>query len=86
MAAESLTVIDNRTGKKYDIPVEHGTINAMDLRQIKASDGDFGLMSYDPAFTNIQTGRYVTARKRCMAGVIGFERRIFRNPRKVTKL
>jgi len=52
MAAESLTIIDNRTGKKYDIPVEHGTINAMDLRQIKASDGDFGLMSYDPAFTN----------------------------------
>jgi citrate synthase len=52
MAAESLTIIDNRTGKKYEIPVEHGTINAMDLRQIKASDGDFGLMSYDPAFTN----------------------------------
>ena len=50
--ADSLTVIDNRTEKKYEIPIEHGTIKAMDLRQIKTSDGDFGLMSYDPAFTN----------------------------------
>jgi len=50
--ADSLTVIDNRTEKKYEIPIEHGTIKAMDLRQIKTSDGDFGLMSYDPSFTN----------------------------------
>jgi citrate synthase len=50
--ADSLTVIDNRTEKKYDIPIEHGTIKAMDLRQIKTSDGDFGLMSYDPSFSN----------------------------------
>ncbi len=50
--ADSLTIIDNRTGKTYDVPVEHGTIKAMDLRQIKTSDGDFGLMSYDPSFTN----------------------------------
>lgn len=50
--ADSLTIIDNRTGKTYDVPVEHGTIKAMDLRQIKTSDGDFGLMSYDPSFGN----------------------------------
>ena len=50
--ADSLTVIDNRTEKKYEIPIKHGTIKAMDLRQIKTSDGDFGLMSYDPSFTN----------------------------------
>ncbi len=49
---ETLTIIDNRTGKKYEIPVVHGTIKAMDLRQIKVSDDDFGLMSYDPAFMN----------------------------------
>jgi citrate synthase len=52
MSEESLTVIDNRTGKKYQIAIAHGTIQAMDLRQIKVSEDDFGLMSYDPAFTN----------------------------------
>jgi citrate synthase len=52
MGADTLTITDNRTGKQYEIPIEHGTIKAMDLRQIKASDEDFGLMTYDPAFTN----------------------------------
>jgi citrate synthase len=52
MTKETLTVTDNRTGKKYDIPIQQGTIRAMDLRQIKMSDEDFGLMSYDPGFTN----------------------------------
>ncbi|NJD67297.1 MAG: citrate synthase [candidate division NC10 bacterium] len=50
--ADTLTIIDNRTGKQYEIPIEHGTIKAMDIRQIKSSDGDFGLMSYDPSFGN----------------------------------
>ncbi|MCG3157348.1 MAG: Citrate synthase [bacterium] len=49
---ETLSIIDNRTGKKYEVPVVHGTIKAMDLRQIKVSDDDFGLMTYDPAFMN----------------------------------
>ncbi|MCU0454161.1 MAG: citrate synthase [Bacteroidetes bacterium] len=48
----TLTLTDNRTGKTYEIPIEHGTIRATDLRQIKESDEDFGLMSYDPAFMN----------------------------------
>ncbi|HXF04777.1 MAG TPA: citrate synthase [Blastocatellia bacterium] len=52
MAHETLTVIDNRTGKSYDIPIENGTIRAIDLRQIKVSPDDFGLMSYDPGFLN----------------------------------
>lgn len=52
MASETLTIIDNRTGKKYEIPVHDGAINATDLRQIRASEDDFGLMSYDPAFMN----------------------------------
>jgi citrate synthase len=52
MAKDSLTVTDNRTGKSYEIPVQHGTIRAIDLRQIKVDEGDFGLMTYDPAFTN----------------------------------
>lgn len=52
MAAESLTVTDNRTGKSYEIPIEHDTIRAMDLRQIKVNEDDFGMMSYDPAYKN----------------------------------
>ncbi|HEY7614025.1 MAG TPA: citrate synthase [Gemmatimonadales bacterium] len=50
--AETLTVTDNRTGKSYELPIQDGTIRAMDLRQIKAGPGDFGLMTYDPAFLN----------------------------------
>jgi len=52
MAKETVTITDNRTGKTYEIPIEHGAIRAMDLRQIKVSEDDFGLMSYDPAFMN----------------------------------
>jgi citrate synthase len=50
--ADTLTIVDNRTGKKYELPIQDGTIKAMDLRQIKASADDFGLMTYDPAFMN----------------------------------
>jgi citrate synthase len=57
MGADTLTIIDNRTGKKYEVPVQDGTIRAMDLRQIKVSDDDFGLMSYDPAFMNTASCR-----------------------------
>jgi citrate synthase len=52
MSKDSLTITDNRTGKTYEVPIQSGTIKALDLRQIKASDDDFGLMTYDPAFTN----------------------------------
>ena len=52
MTADTLTVTDNRTGTSYEIPIENGAINAFHLRQIKESEGDFGLMSYDPGFLN----------------------------------
>ncbi|MCX6611223.1 MAG: citrate synthase, partial [Acidobacteria bacterium] len=52
MGNDSLTITDNRTGKTYDLPLKHGNIRAMDLRQIKADEKDFGVMSYDPAFLN----------------------------------
>jgi citrate synthase len=52
MSDNSLTITDNRTGKQYKVGIENGTIKAMDLRQIKVSDDDFGLMTYDPAFMN----------------------------------
>jgi citrate synthase len=48
----SLTIIDNRTGKQYEAPIENETIKATDLRQIKVHDDDFGLMTYDPAYMN----------------------------------
>ncbi len=48
----TLTITDNRTGRQYEVPVEHDTIRAVDLRQIKVRDEDFGLMTYDPAFMN----------------------------------
>ncbi len=56
---DTVTIIDNRTGKKYELPILYGTyptygaaVRAAELRQIKASDDDFGLMTYDPGFTN----------------------------------
>ncbi|HZX14931.1 MAG TPA: citrate/2-methylcitrate synthase, partial [Thermodesulfobacteriota bacterium] len=52
MAKETLTITDNRTRKTYEIPINSGTIRAMDLRQIKISEDDFGIMSYDPALGN----------------------------------
>jgi citrate synthase len=52
-----LHVTDSRTGRSYDIPISDGAIHAPDLRQIKASDEDFGLLSYDPAFLNTASCR-----------------------------
>ena len=49
---DTLSVTDNRTGKTYELEISDGTVRGMDLRQIKVSEDDFGLMSYDPAFTN----------------------------------
>jgi len=43
MGADTLTITDNRTGQQYEVPVEDGTIKAMDLRKIKVSEEDFGL-------------------------------------------
>jgi citrate synthase len=56
-ANDTLSVTDNRTGKSYEIPITDGTVRAMDLRQIKVDDDDFGLMAYDPAFTNTASTR-----------------------------
>jgi len=55
--SETLTVTDNRTGQTYELPVTDGTVRAMDLRQIKVSEDEFGMMSYDPAFTNTASCR-----------------------------
>lgn len=57
MTSDTLTVTDNRTGRNYTLPIEDGTVRAMDLRQIKTGEEDFGLMAYDPAFTNTASCR-----------------------------
>jgi len=49
---DSLTIRDNRTGRTYEVPIEHDTIRALDLRQIRVESDDFGLMTYDPAYAN----------------------------------
>ncbi len=54
---DSLTVVDNRTGKTYELPITDGTIKSLDLRKIKVNEQDFGLMGYDPAFTNTASTR-----------------------------
>jgi len=52
MSEQSLTITDDRTGKSYTLPIENGTVRAMDLRQIKTDENDFGMMTYDPALMN----------------------------------
>ena len=57
LSNDSLSVTDNRTGRTYEVPITDGTVRAMDFRQIKVDEGDFGLMTYDPAFTNTASCR-----------------------------
>jgi citrate synthase len=64
MASDSLTITDNRTGKTYEVPIQYGTyptygaaIPALELRKIKVSDDDFGLLAYDPGYTNTASCR-----------------------------
>src|SRR5271154_365921 len=49
---DTLSITDNRNGKQYEIPIKNDTIRAMDLRQIKIKDSDFGMMNYDPSYSN----------------------------------
>src|ERR1700709_2108210 len=68
--ADTLSILDNRTGKKYELPIQDGTIRAMELRQIKEKPEDFGLMTYDPAFMNTANCRsaitYIAGDKRIL--------------------
>jgi citrate synthase len=54
---DTLSVTDNRTGRNYEIEITDGTVRAMDFRQIKVRDDEFGMMTYDPAFTNTASTR-----------------------------
>jgi citrate synthase len=55
--ADTLSITDNRTGKTYELPIQDGTIRAMDLRKIKVTADEFGMMTYDPAFMNTASCR-----------------------------
>jgi citrate synthase len=57
MEPSTLTVTDNRTNRTYTLPIEDGTVRAMDFRQIRTNDEDFGIMMYDPAFMNTASCR-----------------------------
>ncbi|GAC1436731.1 MAG: citrate synthase [Solirubrobacteraceae bacterium] len=57
MSQDTLSVTDNRTGKSYELPIEDGAIRSLDLRQIKTSEDDFGLLAYDPAYMNTASCR-----------------------------
>jgi citrate synthase len=54
---ETVTVTDNRTGQSYELPITDGTIRGLDLRQVKVTDDDFGLMAYDPGYANVAACR-----------------------------
>ena len=55
--ADTLSVTDNRTGQTYEIPIEDGTVRSLAFRDIKVSEDDFGLMTYDPAYMNTASCR-----------------------------
>ncbi len=56
-ATDTLTIVDNRTGRTYEVPIEDGTVRATELRKIKVDDDDFGVMTYDPAYMNTASCR-----------------------------
>ncbi|MDE3062918.1 MAG: citrate synthase [Acidobacteriota bacterium] len=57
MTSNTLTVTDNRTNRTYTVPITDGTVRAMDFRQMRTGEEDFGLILYDPAFTNTASCR-----------------------------
>jgi len=57
MSTETVSITDNRTGQTYEIPIKDGTISALALRDIKANEADFGLMTYDPGYKNTASCR-----------------------------
>ena len=61
---DTLSVTDNRTGREYEIPIEDGTVRAIDFRDIKVSEDDFGLMTYDPAYLNYTMGKLMIRKLR----------------------
>ena len=57
MAEETLSITDNRTGRRYEVPIRDGAIAATDLQKITNDGSGSGLLSYDPAFLNTASCR-----------------------------
>ncbi|RLC57889.1 MAG: citrate (Si)-synthase, partial [Chloroflexi bacterium] len=70
MANDSLSVTDNRTGRSYEVPIKQGSVRAMDFRDIKVDEDDFGLLVYAPGFTNTASCRSSITRIDGEAGVL----------------
>ena len=72
MAKDSLTVTDNRTGRSYEMPISQGAVRAIDFRDIKVDEKDFGLLVYDPGFTNTASCRSAITRIDGEAGILEY--------------
>ncbi len=70
MSKDTLTVTDNRTGRSYEVPIKNGAVRAMEFRDIKVDEDDFGLLVYDPGFTNTASCRSAITRIDGEAGVL----------------
>jgi len=49
---ESISVVDNRTGKDYELGITNGTLSAKEIQKIKVEGNPIGLRVYDPGYTN----------------------------------
>ena len=47
-----LTITDSRTGLTYTLPITEASIRALELRPIRRDPDEFGMLSYDPGYTN----------------------------------
>ena len=47
-----LSITDSRTDKVYELPIHDSSVDAIGLRQIREHPGEFGMLSYDPGYTN----------------------------------
>ncbi len=72
MAKDSLTVTDNRTGRSYEMPIKDGAVRAIDFRDVKVDEKDFGLLVYDPGFSNTASCRSAITRIDGEAGVLEY--------------
>ena len=72
MARDSLTITDNRTGRSYEVPINQGAVRAIDFRDIKVDEDDFGLLVYDPGFTNTASCRSAITRIDGEAGILEY--------------
>lgn len=48
----TLKITDSRTGRDYALPISESTVPAIQLRQIRQDPEEFGMLSYDPGYTN----------------------------------